>query len=143
MKTLLLILFLIITNEIFSQTFKVTDIKYIDSDNTDTEEIQEIKKRNLGAKVEMTFYDSSVKVICYTLNGKKDGEAILEPTPEKTKEYTCIRIIDKILFVKRFKMVLNLNTILNYITSATLEFIDVDDNNQPKKRSIIYTLKRD
>ena len=67
MKTILLILTLIITNEVYSQTFKVSDLKIY---GLSDEETQKKKKDGLGAKIELIFYEKSVKVIIYEQNGE-------------------------------------------------------------------------
>ena len=54
MKTILLILTLIITNEVYSQTFKVSDLKIY---GLSDEETQKKKKDGLGAKIELIFYE--------------------------------------------------------------------------------------
>ena len=88
MKTILLILTLIITNEVYSQTFKVSDLKIY---GLSDEETQKKKKDGLGAKIELIFYEKSVKVIIYEQNGEIDDEVVLDQDDKNKNRYVNIQ----------------------------------------------------
>lgn len=113
MKTILLILTLIITNEVYSQTFKVSDLKIY---GLSDEETQKKKKDGLGAKIELIFYEKSVKVIIYEQNGEIDDEVVLDQDDKNKNRYVNIQKDAR----STLKIELTLNTIINYIHSATL-----------------------
>lgn len=139
MRTLLLILCFITANKVYSQTFKVSDLK---ANGLDAQEIQQKKKEGLGAKVEMTFYDNSVKVILYKLNGEKEDEFVLEQSSKDPNEYISIQKSK----TRQFEMKLTLTTLINYIRSASLKntWKKIDNSGQVyEEGSIIITLKRE
>lgn len=134
MKTLLLLLCTIITNEVFSQTFKISDIQY--SGDISKEKIQKKKLQALDAKVKLTFYDNSVKIIIYDKdNEEKVEEYILDKT-DKNNEYRAD--------LKKGTITLKLKIWINYITSATLETQSKKQyGTHTETRHVIATLKRD
>ena len=139
MKTILLILTLIITNEVYSQTFKVSDLKIY---GLSDEETQKKKKDGLGAKIELIFYEKSVKVIIYEQNGEIDDEVVLDQDDKNKNRYVNIQKDAR----STLKIELTLNTIINYIHSATLSTSSkkVDSYGRSyKEGSIDITLKRD
>ena len=139
MKTILLILSLIITNEVYSQTFKVSDLKIY---GLSDEETQKKKKDGLGAKIELIFYEKSVKVIIYEQNGEIDDEVVLDQDDKNKNRYVNIQKDAR----STLKIELTLNTIINYIHSATLStsWKKVDSYGRSyKEGSIDITLKRD
>ena len=139
MKTILLILTLIITNEVYSQTFKVSDLKIY---GLSDEETQKKKKDGLGAKIELIFYEKSVKVIIYEQNGEIDDEVVLDQDDKNKNRYVNIQKDAR----STLKIELTLNTIINYIQSATLStsWKKVDSYGRSyKEGSIDITLKRD
>lgn len=139
MKTILLILTLIITNEVYSQTFKVSDLKIY---GLSDEETQKKKKDGLGAKIELIFYEKSVKVIIYEQNGEIDDEVVLDQDDKNKNRYVNIQKDAR----STLKIELTLNTIINYIHSATLSasWKKVDSYGRSyKEGSIDITLKRD
>lgn len=139
MKTILLILTLIITNEVYSQTFKVSDLKIY---GLSDEETQKKKKDGLGAKIELIFYEKSVKVIIYEQNGEIDDEVVLDQDDKNKNRYVNIQKDAR----STLKIELTLNTIINYIHSATLstKIKKVDSYGRSyKEGSIDITLKRD
>ena len=139
MKTILLILTLIITNEVYSQTFKVSDLKIY---GLSDEETQKKKKDGLGAKIELIFYEKSVKVIIYEQNGEIDDEVVLDQDDKNKNRYVNIQKDAR----STLKIELTLNTIINYIHSATLNtsWKKADSYGRTyKEGSIDITLKRD
>ena len=137
MKTILLILTLIITNEVYSQTFKVSDLKIY---GLSDEETQKKKKDGLGAKIELIFYEKSVKVIIYEQNGEIDDEVVLDQ--DDKNRYVNIQKDAR----STLKIELTLNSIINYIHSATLStsWKKGDSYGRSyKEGSIDITLKRD
>lgn len=111
MKTLILIFCLLISHEIYSQTFKISNIG---AEGFTAEKSQQIKQKGLGAKVEMKFYDESVKVIIYRLNGRKETEFILDKIKHLKNEYFW----ENSMHTER--IILTINTLASYITSAIL-----------------------
>ena len=110
MKTILLsILLCIISYPLFSQTFKVTDYK---TTGISLEETQEKKQKALGAKIELTFYDSSVKMTTYKKDGSVDSEIVLDKIKDEKDTY-----IVKVSKNRKAKLVLKKT--LAYINSAT------------------------
>ena len=139
MKTILLILTLIITNEVYSQTFKVSDLKIY---GLSDEETQKKKKDGLGAKIELIFYEKSVKVIIYEQNGEIDDEVVLDQDDKNKNRYVNIQKDAR----STLKIELTLNTIINYIHSSTLStsWKKVDSYGRSyKEGSIDITLRRD
>ena len=96
-----------------AQTFVCTDINYYGSDMT-PQKIQKEKAKYLGSKATLTFFDKSLK-FSYTTNGKTES-IVMDKV--NANEYQAIE--------KRGndtnKLVLKLNTWVEYIRSFTLEF---------------------
>lgn len=95
-----------------AQTFICTDISYYGSDMT-PQKIQKEKAKYLGSKATLTFFDKSLK-FSYTTNGKTES-IIMDKV--NASEYQAIE--------KRGndtnKLVLKLNTWVEYIRSFTIE----------------------
>ena len=95
-----------------AQTFVCTDINYYGSDLS-PQKIQKEKAKYLGSKATLTFFDKSLK-FSYTTNGKTES-IVLDKV--NTSEYQAIE--------KRGndvnKLVLKLNTWIEYIRSFTIE----------------------
>ena len=136
MKALLLILCTIITNEIFSQTFKVSDVQF-SGDILSKENIQKKRLKALDCKVKLTIYDNSVKITIYDKDDEENVEEYILDKTGKVNEY-CANLEEE-------KMILELKTWINYITSATVK------TNSKKnlggyttyEQCCIVTLKRD
>lgn len=95
-----------------AQTFVCTDIDYRGSDMT-PQKIQKEKAKYLGSKATLTFFDKSLK-FSYTTNGKTES-IVMDKV--NANEYQAIE--------KRGndtnKLVLKLNTWVEYIRSFTIE----------------------
>ena len=95
-----------------AQTFVCTDYNYYGSDLS-PQKIQKEKAKYLGSKATLTFFDKSLK-FSYTTNGKTES-IVLDKV--NTSEYQAIE--------KRGndvnKLVLKLNTWIEYIRSFTIE----------------------
>ena len=103
---------LLICVVIQAQTFVCTDINYYGSDMT-PQKIQREKAKYLGSKATLTFFDKSLK-FSYTTNGKTES-IVMDKV--NANEYQAIE--------KRGndtnKLVLKLNTWVEYIRSFTIE----------------------
>lgn len=103
---------LLICVVIQAQTFVCTDINYYGSDMT-PQKIQKEKAKYLGSKATLTFFDKSLK-FSYTTNGKTES-IVMDKV--NANEYQAIE--------KRGndtnKLVLKLNTWVEYIRSFTIE----------------------
>lgn len=133
MKTLILIFCLLISHEIYSQTFKVSNIVMY---GYDAEKIQRTKQKMLGTKVEMKFYDESVKITTYDLDGEKEKELVLDKDKNLKNSYT---FKDS----KGTVVTLTLETLASYITSATIKEEEKKDYYGHYSKAFIATLKRD
>lgn len=95
-----------------AQTFVCTDYNYYGSDWS-PQKVQKEKAKYLGSKATLTFFDKSLK-FSYTTNGKTES-IVLDKV--NTSEYQTIE--------KRGndvnKLVLKLNTWIEYIRSFTIE----------------------
>lgn len=95
-----------------AQTFVCTDINFYGSDMT-PQKIQKEKAKYLGSKATLTFFDKSLK-FSYTTNGKTES-IVMDKV--NANEYQAIE--------KRGndtnKLVLKLNTWVEYIRSFTIE----------------------
>jgi hypothetical protein len=111
-KLLLVTLLLSLYVTIQAQTFVCTDINYYGSDMT-PQKIQKEKAKYLGSKATLTFFDKSLK-FSYTTNGKTES-IVMDKV--NASEYQAIE--------KRGndtnKLVLKLNTWIEYIRSFTIE----------------------
>ena len=103
---------LLICVVIQAQTFVCTDIDYRGSDLT-PQKVQKEKAKYLGSKATLTFYDKSLK-FSYTINGKTES-LVLDKV--NANEYQAIEKRGN----NTNKLVLKLNTWIEYIRSFTLE----------------------
>ena len=98
--------------DVSPQTFVCTDYNYYGSDWS-SQKVQKEKAKYLGSKATLTFFDKSLK-FSYTTNGKTES-IVLDKV--NTSEYQAIE--------KRGndvnKVVLKLNTWIEYIRSFTIE----------------------
>ena len=112
-KAIFIISILMLPFTIQAQTFVCTDINFYGSDMT-PQKIQKEKTKYLGSKATLTFFDKSLK-FSYTTNGKTES-IVMDKV--NANEYQAIE--------KRGndtnKLVLKLNTWVEYIRSFTLEF---------------------
>jgi hypothetical protein len=95
-----------------AQTFVCTDIDYRGTDLT-PQKVQKEKAKYLGSKATLTFYDKSLK-FSYTINGKTES-LVLDKV--NANEYQAIEKRGN----NTNKLVLKLNTWIEYIRSFTLE----------------------
>ena len=111
-RILTTLLVLLLCMEVQAQTFVCTDINYYGSDMT-PQKIQKEKAKYLGSKATLTFFDKSLK-FSYTTNGKTES-IVMDKV--NANEYQAIE--------KRGndtnKLVLKLNTWVEYIRSFTIE----------------------
>ena len=95
-----------------AQTFVCTDIDYRGSDLT-PQQIQKEKAKYLGSKATLTFFDKSLK-FSYTTNGKTES-IVMDKV--NASEYQAIEKRGN----NTNKLVLKLNTWVEYIRSFTIE----------------------
>ena len=95
-----------------AQTFVCTDIDYRGSDLT-PQKIQKEKAKYLGSKATLTFFDKSLK-FSYTTNGKTES-IVMDKV--NASEYQAIEKRGN----NTNKLVLKLNTWVEYIRSFTIE----------------------
>lgn len=111
-RILTTLLVLLLCMEVQAQTFVCTDINFYGSDMT-PQKIQKEKAKYLGSKATLTFFDKSLK-FSYTTNGKTES-IVMDKV--NANEYQAIE--------KRGndtnKLVLKLNTWVEYIRSFTIE----------------------
>ena len=113
MKRILSILTsLLICVVIQAQTFVCTDINYYGSDMT-PQKIQKEKAKYLGSKATLTFFDKSLK-FSYTTNGKTES-IVMDKV--NASEYQAVEKRGN----NTNKLVLKLNTWVEYIRSFTIE----------------------
>jgi uncharacterized protein YxeA len=111
-RILFIVTSLLICVVIQAQTFVCTDIDYRGSDLT-PQKVQKEKAKYLGSKATLTFYDKSLK-FSYTINGKTES-LVLDKV--NANEYQAIEKRGN----NTNKLVLKLNTWIEYIRSFTLE----------------------
>ncbi len=113
MKRLLFIFTsLLICVVIQAQTFVCTDIDYRGTDLT-PQKVQKEKAKYLGSKATLTFFDKSLK-FSFTTNGKTES-IIMDKV--NANEYQAIEKRGN----NTNKLVLKLNTWIEYIRSFTIE----------------------
>lgn len=103
---------LLICVVIQAQTFVCTDINYYGSDMT-PQKIQREKAKYLGSKATLTFFDKSLK-FSYTTNGKTES-IVMDKV--NASEYQAVEKRGN----NTNKLVLKLNTWVEYIRSFTIE----------------------
>ena len=103
---------LLICVVIQAQTFVCTDINFYGSDMT-PQKIQKEKAKYLGSKATLTFFDKSLK-FSYTTNGKTES---LVMDKVNASEYQAVEKRGN----NTNKLVLKLNTWVEYIRSFTIE----------------------
>ena len=103
---------LLICVVIQAQTFVCTDINYYGSDMT-PQKIQKEKAKYLGSKATLTFFDKSLK-FSYTTNGKTES-IVMDKV--NASEYQAVEKRGN----NTNKLVLKLNTWVEYIRSFTIE----------------------
>ena len=111
-KIIIIIPLLILTLTIQAQTFVCTDIDYRGTDLT-PQKVQKEKAKYLGSKATLTFFDKSLK-LSYTINGKTESLVMDEVN---ANEYQAIEKRGN----NTNKLVLKLNTWIEYIRSFTIE----------------------
>lgn len=111
-KIIIIIPLLILTLTIQAQTFVCTDIDYCGTDLT-PQKVQKEKAKYLGSKATLTFFDKSLK-LSYTINGKTES---LVMDKVNANEYQAIEKRGN----NTNKLVLKLNTWIEYIRSFTIE----------------------
>lgn len=111
-KIIIIIPLLILTLTIQAQTFVCTDIDYRGTDLT-PQKVQKEKAKYLGSKATLTFFDKSLK-LSYTINGKTES---LVMDKVNANEYQAIEKRGN----NTNKLVLKLNTWIEYIRSFTIE----------------------
>jgi hypothetical protein len=111
-KIIIFIPVLILTLTIQAQTFVCTDIDYRGTDLT-PQKVQKEKTRYLGSKATLTFFDKSLK-FSFTTNGKTES-IIMDKV--NANEYQAIEKRGN----NTNKLVLKLNTWIEYIRSFTIE----------------------
>ena len=111
-KIIIIIPLLILTLTIQAQTFVCTDIDYRGTDLT-PQKVQKEKAKYLGSKATLTFFDKSLK-FSFTTNGKTES-IIMDKV--NANEYQAIEKRGN----NTNKLVLKLNTWIEYIRSFTIE----------------------
>ncbi len=113
MKKLLFVTsFMLFSVAAFAQTFVCTDIDYRGSDLT-PQKVQKEKAKYLGSKAILTFFDKSLK-FSFTTNGKTES-IVMDKV--NSNEYQAIEKRGN----NTNKLVLKLNTWIEYIRSFTIE----------------------
>ena len=103
---------LLICVVIQAQTFVCTDIDYRGTDLT-PQKVQKEKAKYLGSKATLTFFDKSLK-FSYTTNGKTES-IVMDKV--NASEYQAVEKRGN----NTNKLVLKLNTWVEYIRSFTIE----------------------
>lgn len=124
MKNLLTVIMLCLLFCSCAKKFKVTECSQI-NDMSEKRE-QKWKKAILGSEVELTFYESSVRVTCHANDGTED-ELVYNKVDENLYEWS---------FDEDTKTTLELHKILGFITSLRMVTVDEDQSRK-------ITAKRD
>lgn len=128
MRKLLVLFILLATSSLscFAQTFTVTEIK---SRGITENDLREKKTQMLGAKFEMAFYDSSVKIKVTTTENEYTT-IVLDLSPDKHSDYFCQ--------MGEYHYFLTLNKSFGEVTSATFSSATIAVNPE----IFWYTLKK-